>query len=71
VVLRHLEQQLRDLGGTDPAASRAIASIIVEEQEHHDRSAARAGPDGVLTRVLGVVVSGSTEAVIWLGMRMP
>lgn len=71
VVLRHLEQQLRDLGGTDPAASRAIAAIIVEEQEHHDRSAARAGPDGVLTRVLGVVVSASTEAVIWLGMRTP
>jgi ubiquinone biosynthesis monooxygenase Coq7 len=70
VVLRHLEQQLRDLGGTDPAASRAVAAIIDEEQEHHDRSAARAGPGSVLTRLLGTVVSGTTEAVIWLGMRM-
>jgi ubiquinone biosynthesis monooxygenase Coq7 len=42
VVLRHLEQQLSVLQGTDLFAVAAISAIVSEEREHHDRSAARA-----------------------------
>ena len=37
VVLRHLENQLQQLAGLDRAAYTAVAAIISEEQEHHDR----------------------------------
>ena len=70
VVLRHLQQQLHDLGQVDPKAIRAISAIVRDEQEHHDRSAARAGSGGFLNRLLAAIVSGATEAVIWLGMRL-
>ena len=70
VVLRHLESQLQELGQTDPAAIAAISAIIGDEQEHHDRSAARAGRGGVLNRMLAACVSGATEGVIWIGMRL-
>ncbi|MBD8532495.1 MULTISPECIES: demethoxyubiquinone hydroxylase family protein [unclassified Massilia] len=70
VVLQHLQQQLHDLGQADPEASRAISAIVRDEQEHHDRSAARAGSGGFLNRLLAAIVSGATEVVIWLGMRL-
>lgn len=70
VVLRHLERQLRELDRTDPAAVTAIAAIVGDEREHHDRSAARAGQGGTPSRMLAACVSGATEAVIWIGMRM-
>jgi ubiquinone biosynthesis monooxygenase Coq7 len=70
VVLRHLGKQLRDLDGIDAAAVRAINAIIHDEQEHYYRSVARAGQGGVLNRAVAVIVSGATEAVIRMGMRL-
>lgn len=70
VVLQHLQKHLRDLDKADPAAVRAIAAIVQDEREHHDRSAARAGQVGVLHRMLAAIVSSATEGVIWMGMRL-
>jgi ubiquinone biosynthesis monooxygenase Coq7 len=67
VVLRHLEAQLRD---SDPDAYRAIKSIVRDEQDHHDRAALEKRRGVFWPRVLGPVVSASTEAVIWLGMHL-
>ena len=70
VVLRHLEQQLIALRGSDAAAVSAISAIVAEEQQHHDRSANHALAGSFWPKVLTPVVSASTEAVIWLGMRL-
>lgn len=69
VVLRHLEQQLMLLEGRDEAAAKAIASIVAEERQHHDRSASQIDADRFWLRILSPVVAASTEAVIWIGMR--
>lgn len=69
VVLRHLEQQLKELGDQDEAATKAIESIVEEERQHHDQSAAHMTADRFWSKVLSAVVSASTEAVIWIGMR--
>jgi 3-demethoxyubiquinol 3-hydroxylase len=70
VVLRHLEQQVVVLGHGDPSAVSAITSIIQDERLHHDQSVSHAHANGFWFRVLTPVVSMSTEAVIWLGMRL-
>jgi ubiquinone biosynthesis monooxygenase Coq7 len=70
VVLRHLEQQLVALRGRDPAAVAAISEIVAEERQHHDQSAAHAGPDTFWSKALTPIVSAATELVIWLGMRL-
>lgn len=70
VVLRHLEEQLAQLESADPSAAAAIAAIVSDEREHHDRSAIHARAGKFWSKVLGRVVSASTEAVIWLGMRL-
>lgn len=70
VVLRHLQHQLVALQGVDSAAASAISSIVVEEQEHHDRSANHSKSGQFWPAVLTPIVSASTEAVIWLGMRL-
>jgi 3-demethoxyubiquinol 3-hydroxylase len=70
VVLRHLEHQVRTLQGKDEAAVAAITAIIAEEQQHHDRSASHVEVGKFWPRLLSPVVGASTEAVIWLGMRM-
>lgn len=69
VVLRHLKQQLAELGDMDLDAVTAITAILKDEQQHHDQSAAHMGRAGIVDRALGAVVSGSTELVIWIGMR--
>jgi ubiquinone biosynthesis monooxygenase Coq7 len=69
VVLRHLEQQLDQLRGKDDAAVMAIESIVTEERQHHDQSAAHITVGQFWPRVLSPIVSASTEAVIWIGMR--
>lgn len=69
VVLSHLERQLEWLSEVDPIAADVIAQIIADEREHHDRSAERIAEARPLDRVLAPLVRGSTEAVIWLGMR--
>lgn len=70
VVLRHLSHQVSALGTTDPNAVRAISSIIAEEQQHHDRSSSHLVAGAFWPTVLTPIVSASTEAVIWLGMRL-
>src|SRR5262249_36562790 len=70
VVLRHLEQQLCVLRNADPEAIAAISSIVSEEHEHHNRSAAQVSGSKFWAKVLTPIVSASTEAVIWLGMRL-
>ncbi|MFC3941196.1 demethoxyubiquinone hydroxylase family protein [Pseudomonas gingeri NCPPB 3146 = LMG 5327] len=69
VVLRHLEHQLQVLRDSDPSAVTAISTIVVEEQQHHDQSTAHLESSDPWYRLLKPVVSASTEAVIWLGMR--
>jgi 3-demethoxyubiquinol 3-hydroxylase len=71
VVLRHLLHQLRQLDGLDTEAVKAIRAIVREEQQHHDRCAAHADRTGSWwLRALTPVVSGATETVIWLGMKL-
>ncbi|WP_349745319.1 demethoxyubiquinone hydroxylase family protein [Roseateles cavernae] len=72
VVLRHLQHQLRELHAVDEEAVKAISSIVQEEQQHHDSSAAHIEGQASRrwVRLLTPVVAASTEAVIWLGMRL-
>lgn len=70
VVLRHLEHQIAVLQDHDPDAVSAISSIVAEEQQHHDQSLEHAQAGTFWPRILTPIVSASTEAVIWLGMRL-
>ena len=70
VVLRHMREQVAVLDGIDFEATRTLEAIIAEEQEHHDLSAVRVGTGSFWPRVIDPVVATSTEAVIWLGMRL-
>ena len=70
VVLRHMQEQVRELDGVDEEAVRALRQIIQEEQEHHDLSAARLAPRGIWPRLLNPIVGASTHVVIWLGIRL-
>jgi ubiquinone biosynthesis monooxygenase Coq7 len=69
VVLRHLEGQLRDLRDSDPAAYRAIGSIV-EDERAHERAALVALQGSLWPMLIRPIVSASTEAVIWLGMHL-
>lgn len=69
VVLKHLAHQLHTLRDIDPQAVSAIASIVAEEQHHHDQSAAQIDVSDPWFRLLTPVVTAWTEAVIWMGMR--
>ncbi len=69
VVLRHLAHQLQMLRDTDPDAVRAIEAILADEQSHHDRAALEPRQGIFWPRVIKPVVSGLTEAVIWIGMK--
>ena len=71
VVLRHMQEQLETLSATDAEAAAALRDVIEDEQSHHDVSAARLPEGGgIWRRVIDPVVAKSTEAVIWLGMRL-
>ncbi|WP_426341497.1 demethoxyubiquinone hydroxylase family protein [Pseudoduganella sp. S-14] len=70
VVLRHMEEQLVLLAGKDEAAFHAVASIVIEERQHHDRSVCHIAQAGFWSRILSPVVAAATEAVIWIGMRV-
>jgi ubiquinone biosynthesis monooxygenase Coq7 len=70
VVLRHLKQQVSSLAAKDPSAVAAIASIIQDEQLHHSQSEAHLATNGFWYKVVSPIVSGATEIVIWLGMRL-
>ena len=69
VVLEHLERQMAELQGHDPTAYSAVADIVADEREHNDHGR-RLTRVGFLPRVISPVVRASTEAVIWLGMRL-
>lgn len=68
-VLRHLRRQTVLLAH-DAEAVAAIAGILDEEQRHHDQAAGHGTTTGIWGRMLGAAVSGMTESVIWLGMRL-
>ena len=69
VVLKHLQQQLAAVA-QDAGAVAAISTILREEQEHHDTAASHLEDSGLFGRVIELTVSGATESVIWLGMRL-
>ncbi len=70
VVLRHMRAQVQALDGIDREAVAVLRDIMAEEQEHHDLSAAHLASDGFWPMLINPIVSASTEAVIWLGMRL-
>ena len=70
VVLRHMHEQVAELSATDPAAADTLRGVIADEQEHHDLSDQRLASPGFWPKVINPVVEASTEAVIWLGMRL-
>ena len=70
VVLRHMHEQMAELAAGDPAAADTLRDVIADEQEHHDVSDRRLAPPGFWPRIVNPVVAVSTEAVIWLGMRL-
>ena len=70
VVLRHLHQQVAALSKSDRAAVAAIESIISEERQHRDLSAAHVRASAPWLKILSPIVAMSTEAVIWLGMHL-
>lgn len=70
VVLRHMHEQLAALSASDPAAADTLRDVIADEQEHHDVSGQRLAPPGFWPRIVNPIVAISTEAVIWLGMRL-
>jgi 3-demethoxyubiquinol 3-hydroxylase len=70
VVLRHMHAQVEELTGVDEEAAQTLRVIIVEEQEHHDTSAAHLTPLGFWPTLMNPIVGASTHVVIWLGMRL-
>jgi hypothetical protein len=55
---------------SDPAAATTIEQIIADEQRHHDASLDRFDRKSLLYRGIRTAVAGSTELVIWLGMKL-
>jgi len=70
VVLRHMHEQVAALAANDPAAADTLRAVIRDEQAHHDLSGRRLAAPALWPRVINPVVEASTEAVIWLGMRL-
>lgn len=69
VVLKHLHAQIGMLSSIHPRAVAAIRLILDEERAHHDTAAVVPRKD-LLARALRPVVTWTTEAIIWLGMRL-
>ena len=70
VVPRHLEEQLLQLEHQDPDAYSAIRDIVQEEREHLDYGEQSMQAGRFWPSVVTPVVRVSTEAVIWLGMKL-
>lgn len=70
VVLGHLQSQLRALDGQDDAAVAAISKIVEDEAQHLEQSELHLAAGQFWPQVLTPIVAASTEAVIWLGMRL-
>jgi len=70
VVLRHLEVQLREFDGVDPAAHAAVSAIVDDERTHHDQAAMEPRQGIFWPRIIRPTVSAATEFVIWSGMKL-
>jgi ubiquinone biosynthesis monooxygenase Coq7 len=70
VALRHMHAQVDTLAVIDPPAAETLRDVIADEQRHHDLSDQRLSRPGLWPKLIGPIVEGSTEAVIWLGMRL-
>jgi len=70
VVLRHMHEQVAVLSASDPAAAATLRDVIADEQEHRDLSDRRLSSPGFWPKIIEPIVAASTEAVIWLGMRL-
>lgn len=70
VVLRHMKQQVEILSGIDEIAAEMPRQILIEEQEHHDVSASQICKSSIWPKLLDPIVTLSTEAVIWPGIRL-
>jgi ubiquinone biosynthesis monooxygenase Coq7 len=70
VVLRHMHAQVAVLAASDPAAVATLRDVIADEQEHHGLSDRRLAEPGFWPKLIEPIVAASTEAVIWLGMRL-
>jgi ubiquinone biosynthesis monooxygenase Coq7 len=70
VVLEHLEEQMTQLRDQDPMAFAAVADIVADEREHHDQGGRLMRAGDFWPMAITPFVRASTEAVIWLGMRL-
>jgi len=70
VVLVHLDEQVRVLRGHDDAAVAAISKIVADERAHLNAFAEEIERPTAWTPLLTAIVSASTRAVIWLGLRL-
>lgn len=70
VVLQHLMEQRQQLEHIDRDAFDAVSRIVAEEQEHQDHGRDTMLPGAFWPPILTPLVRVSTEAVIWLGMRL-
>lgn len=70
VVLRHLREQISELEAADIQAVNAIREIIADEEQHHDLARNQVCERSLAARLIDPVVTVSTEAVIWLGMKL-
>ena len=69
-VLRHMKEQLAALQDADLAAHGAVAAVIADEQEHHDQSQGHLPQGSRWSAYIDPLVTGSTAAVIFLGMHL-
>jgi ubiquinone biosynthesis monooxygenase Coq7 len=63
-VHRHLDEQLRHVGGDDPEFAAVVADIQAEELGHLTFAARNRGDRGAIGRLIHVAVTLATEVVI-------
>lgn len=69
-VLRHLNTQMKQLTLIDSEALKAVEKIVEDEKNHHDTAELELQQGQLWPGILMPIVSGSTEFVIWLGMKL-
>jgi len=70
VVNGHLAEQMQYMRERDPAAYAAVASIVADETAHQQLASEQMNTQSLLARLIAAVVRLSTEAVIWVGMKL-
>jgi 3-demethoxyubiquinol 3-hydroxylase len=68
-VHRHLLEQIRFLDRTDPALAALVRDIQIDEDEHLAYAAARHDRATMLSRLIEILVSSTTELLIALSTR--